>query len=116
MDSESDSTVLVKSQPPTLDELRSKLLSFCQKHTVQRLEVFGSVAEGTAKPGSDIDLMITLKPGSAESLHEFVGLQLELEDLLGCPVDLLERLAVESMKNPFKRRSILSCVKLLYAA
>ena len=45
----------------------------------------------------------------------YVGLQLELEDLLGCPVDLLERLAVESMKNPFKRRSILSCVKLLYA-
>ena len=42
--------------------------------------------------------MIMLKPGSAESLHEFVGLQLELEDLLGCPVDLLERLAVESMK------------------
>jgi uncharacterized protein len=116
VDSESDSTVLVKSQPPILDELRSKLLSFCQKHTVQKLEVFGSVAEGTAKPGSDIDLMITLKPGSAESLHEFVGLQLELEDLLGCPVDLLERLAVESMKNPFKRRSILSCVKLLYAA
>jgi uncharacterized protein len=116
VDSESDSTVLVKSQPLTLDELRSKLLSFCQKHTVQKLEVFGSVAEGTAKPGSDIDLMITLKPGSAESLHEFVGLQLELEDLLGCPVDLLERLAVESMKNPFKRRSILSCVKLLYAA
>jgi predicted nucleotidyltransferase len=116
VDSESASTVLVKSQPPTLDELRSKLLSFCQKHTVQKLEVFGSVAEGTAKPGSDIDLMITLKPGSAESLHEFVGLQLELEDLLGCPVDLLERLAVESMKNPFKRRSMLSCVKLLYAA
>ena len=74
------------------------------------------MAEGTPKPGSDVDLMITLKPGSAKSLHEFVGLQLELEDLLGCPVDLLERSAVETMKNPFKRRSILSCVKLLYAA
>jgi predicted nucleotidyltransferase len=108
VDSESDSTVLVKSQPPAVDELRSKLLPFCEKHAVQKLEVFGSVAEGTPKPGSDIDLMITLKPGSAESLHEFVGLQLELEDLLGCPVHLLERSAVESMKNPFKRRSILA--------
>jgi len=53
---------------------------------------------------------------TVESLHEFVGLQLELEALLGCPVDLLEPSAVESMKNPFKRRSILCCVKLLYAA
>jgi hypothetical protein len=32
---------------------------------------------------------------------------LKLEDVLGCPVDLLERSAVESMKNPFKRRSML---------
>ena len=116
MDSDSDGTVLVRSQPPSVDELRSKLLSFCEKHAVQKLEVFGSVAEGTPKPGSDVDLMITLKPGSVESLHEFVGLQLELEALLGCSVDLLERFAVESMINPFKRRSILSCVKLLYAA
>ena len=116
VNSDSDSIVLVKSQPPTVDDLRSMLLSFCKKHGVQKLEVFGSVAEGTPKPGSDIDLMITLKPGSAKSLHEFVGLRLELEDLLGCPVDLLERSAVETMKNPFKRRSILSCVKLLYAA
>jgi predicted nucleotidyltransferase len=115
VDSKNNSTALVKSQPPTVDELQSKLLPFCEKHAVQKLEVFGSVAERTARVGSDIDLMITLKPGSAESLHEFVGLQLELEDLLGSPVDLLERAAVESMKNPFKRCSILSCVKLLYA-
>jgi predicted nucleotidyltransferase len=116
LDSDTDSTAVVKSLPPTVDDLRPKLRSFCEKHAVQKLEVFGSVAEGTPKPGSDVDLMITLEPGSAKSLHEFVGLQLELEDLLGCPVGLLERSAVEAMKNPFKRRSILSCVKLLYAA
>jgi predicted nucleotidyltransferase len=112
----SDSTVLLKASPPCVEELRSRVLPFCKKHSVQKLEVFGSVAEGTAKPGSDIDLLITLKPGSAESLPDFVGLQLELEELLSCSVDLLERSSVESMKNPFKRRSILSCVKLLYAA
>jgi predicted nucleotidyltransferase len=78
VDLESDGAVLVRSQPPTVDELRVKLLQFCEKHAVRKLEVFGSVAEGTAKPQSDIDLMITLNPGSAESLHEFVRLQLEI--------------------------------------
>ena len=48
---ESNSTVLVKSQPTTVDELRSKLLPFCEKHAVQKLEVFGSVAEGITRAG-----------------------------------------------------------------
>jgi predicted nucleotidyltransferase len=39
-------------------ELRKRLLSFCQKHPITKLEVFGSVADGTAKPGSDVDLMV----------------------------------------------------------
>jgi predicted nucleotidyltransferase len=47
---------------------------------------------------------------------DFLGLKLELEDLLGCWVDLLERRSLKQMKNPFKGQSILSCVKMIYAA
>ena len=50
--------------PPTVQELRKRLLSFCQKHPITKLEVFGSVADGTAKPGSDVDLMVTFRPGA----------------------------------------------------
>ena len=64
---------------------------------------------------ADVDLIVTFKAGAQVSLFNFVALKLELEGLLGCPVDLLERPLVESMKNPFKRRSILSCVKPIYA-
>jgi uncharacterized protein len=102
--------------PLSLADLRRILPEFCRKHSIARLEVFGSLADGTARPGSDIDFLVTLAPGSVESLLDFVSLQLELEDLLGCPVDLLERSSVESMNNPFKRRSILACVKPVYAA
>jgi len=105
-----------KTPPPTVDELRRLLGPFCKKHSVARLEVFGSVAEGTAKAGSDVDLIVTFKAGAQVSLFDFVALKLEFEGLLGCPVDLLERPLVESMKNPFKRRSILSCVKPIYAS
>lgn len=105
-----------KTVPPSVDELREVLLRFCKKHPIAKLEVFGSVAEGTAKSGSDVDLMVTFKAGLEASLFDFLDLKLELEDLLGCPVDLLERPLVESMKNPFKRRSILSCVLPVYAS
>jgi len=47
------------------------LLPFCQKHAVQKLEVFGSVAEGTAKPGSDVDLLVTFQPGAKIGADEF---------------------------------------------
>jgi hypothetical protein len=52
-----------KPFPPTVQELRKRLPSFCQKHPIAKLEVFGSVADGTAKLGSDVDLMVTFRPG-----------------------------------------------------
>lgn len=49
--------------------------------------VFGSVARGAAKPGSDIDLVA--KSPSGFSLFDMVDLAGALEDLLGVRVDLV---------------------------
>jgi predicted nucleotidyltransferase len=111
---ESDNKVLVSAQPPTAEQLRYMLLPFCQKHAVQTLEVFGSVAQGTEKPGSDVDLLVTFQP-DAKIGAEFVNMISELEELLDCPVDLLERESVEAMENWIKRKSILSCTATIYA-
>jgi uncharacterized protein len=92
--------------PPTVPELRKRLLSFCQKHPITKLEVFGSVADGTAKPGSDVDLMVTFRPG-AKVGTEFLDMISELEEQLGCSVDLLESESVATMENWIKRKSIL---------
>jgi uncharacterized protein len=100
--------------PPSLDQLRRQLLPFCRKYPIARLEVFGSIADGTATPKSDVDLMVTFDPGVRVG-KEFFTMALELEDILGCQIDLVERAAIERMKNPFKRRSILSCTQLVYA-
>jgi len=102
------------AEPPRLNQLRRLLLPFCRKYPIARLEVFGSVADGTAAPTSDVDLMVTFDPGVRVG-KEFFAMALELEDILGRPVDLVERAAVERMKNPFKRHSILSCTQLVYA-
>ena len=101
--------------PPTLDELKSRLVSFCQRHGVARLEVFGSLARGEPHPGSDIDLLVTFRP----DIHlgwDFFELHKELEDILGCEVDLLTRRSVEQDQNSIRRRSILQSTREIYAA
>ncbi len=49
--------------------------------------VFGSALHGTDKDGSDLDLLVDALPGA--TLFDLGGLQVELEELLGVPVDLL---------------------------
>jgi uncharacterized protein len=100
---------------PTLDELKSRLAPFCQRHGVARLEVFGSLARGEAQPGSDVDLLVTFQPG----VHlgwDFFDLNKELEDILGCEVDLLTRRSVEQDSNSIRRHSILESTREIYAA
>lgn len=49
--------------------------------------VFGSVLHGKAGQNSDIDILVDALPGA--TLFDLGGLQQELQDLLGAPVDLL---------------------------
>lgn len=49
--------------------------------------VFGSVLRGDDVEGSDLDLLVDALPGA--TLFDLGGLQVELEALLGVPVDVL---------------------------
>lgn len=49
--------------------------------------VFGSVLHGTDRDGSDLDLLVDALPGA--TLFDLGGLQIELEQLLGVPVDVV---------------------------
>jgi len=100
--------------PPSIDEISRRIPSFCQHHGIARVEVFGSVATGEALPGSDLDLMVTFRPGVEPGL-DFFAMQDELEQILGCPVDLLTRRSVERGDNPIRRQSILKSAREVYA-
>ena len=102
-------------KPPSLDELRAAVHSVCQARAVARMEVFGSLAQGTSRPGSDVDLIVEFLPDANIGLFEMGELKEELEDRLGCPVDLLSRRAVENSRNPIRRRVILSNPVTIYA-
>lgn len=49
--------------------------------------VFGSVLHGTDIDGSDLDLLVDPQPGT--TLFDLGGLQVELEEMLGVPVDVV---------------------------
>mgnify|MGYP005850029371 CR=1 FL=1 len=51
------------------------------------VRVFGSVLYGKDEDGSDLDLLVDPLPGV--TLFDLGGLQVDLEDILGVPVDLL---------------------------
>ena len=49
--------------------------------------VFGSAVGGADEEGSDLDILVDALPGA--TLFDLGALQVELEDLLGVPVDLV---------------------------
>ena len=40
-----------------------RLAAICDRYGISELQIFGSRARGTARPGSDIDVLYTLRPG-----------------------------------------------------
>lgn len=75
-------------KPSTSLELkRNEVRAAASRFRTANLRVFGSVAHGDDKDGSDIDFLVDALPGA--TLFDLGGLQVELEELLGVQVDLL---------------------------
>ena len=94
----------------TVEVLKKKaaeIRRIARAHGVVRLRVFGSHASGTATASSDLDLLIDLKP--KRDLLDLVGFKLDLEDLLGCEVDVV----TEGSLSPYLRTRILRAAKPL---
>lgn len=59
------------------------LARFCERHHICRLALFGSQLKGTARPDSDIDLLVEFEPDQTPGLLALAGMELELATLLG---------------------------------
>ena len=66
---------------------RARILAIASKHGAEHLRAFGSVVRGEDRPGSDIDLLVTMQPG--RDLLDLVGLAQELEELLHQKMDVV---------------------------
>lgn len=77
-------------KPRRIDQVvrskRAAILRAAKKWGASNVRVFGSVATGTAGPDSDVDFLVDFEPD--RGLMAQAGLALELEEILGCKVDL----------------------------
>jgi len=94
----------------TLQYDEEALTTLCVKHHVRRLDLFGSRAKGTARDGSDVDLLVEFEPEHVPGLLGFLALQEELADLLEEDVDLVSSGGL----SPYMRDEILSSRSSLY--
>ncbi len=70
-----------------LDQKRNAVRDAASRFRTTNPRVFGSTLHGDDHDGSDLDLLVDALPGA--TLFDLGGLQVELEELLGVPVDLL---------------------------
>jgi len=71
----------------TLSQKRADILRLAEARRVADVRVFGSVARGDNTGASDVDFLVRPQPGC--SLFELGGLLMDLQDLLGCKVDVV---------------------------
>ncbi|HET9679956.1 MAG TPA: nucleotidyltransferase family protein [Gammaproteobacteria bacterium] len=73
--------------------------ALAERYGVTDIALFGSTARDVAHEGSDVDILVSFD-GPATSKRYF-GVQLFLEDLFGCPVDLVTNKALRSELRPY---------------
>ena len=86
----------------SIEKRRAEIREICQRHGVETIRVFGSVARGDAGADSDLDLLVTVGPNPGPWFPG--GLIADLEELLGCRVEVV----TEAGLNEHLRDNVLS--------
>jgi predicted nucleotidyltransferase len=94
----------------------ARLADFCRRWKITRLEAFGSVLRSDYRPDSDVDLLATFADDAHCTLFDRVRMRDELTAILGRPVDLVNRRAIERSRNWIRRAGILESAEPWYDA
>ena len=78
---------------------RGQIMILAAKHGARNNRVFGSVARGEERPGSDSDFLVEMAPD--RSLLDVRGLQMDLQERLAQRVDVVTR---KGLKRRFLSR------------
>ena len=95
------------SHDELLSTKREEILRIAARYGAYNVRIFGSVAGGEADDQSDIDLLIDMEP--KRSLLDLAGLWVDLEELLGCKVDVVPE---DSLHERIKDRVLREAIAL----
>jgi len=87
---------------------QERISDFSRRWNLAEFALFGSVMRDDFRPDSDVDVLVSFAPDAHWSLGDFVDMQLELSEIFGRQVDLVER---SGLQNPFMRREILNSLE-----
>lgn len=83
------------------------LEDFCQRNGIVRMSLFGSALRDDFTAASDFDLLVTFNEQVEWGIFDLVRMRYDLADILGRPVDLVERKSIERSQNAVRQRAIL---------
>jgi predicted nucleotidyltransferase len=78
---------------------RDAVLSIAARHGVSRVRLFGSVARGEERPGSDIDLLIDLDDD--RGFGDYLGFVEDIERLFGRRVEAVLNRSLSPHLRPY---------------
>jgi uncharacterized protein len=87
---------------PLIETHRTELLALAHKRGVTGVRVFGSMSRSDVNDSSDVDLLVTLAPGT--SALALGGLLLDAQELLGRRVDVV----TEASLHPALRERVMA--------
>ena len=86
---------------------RDAILALARQYGAHDVRIFGSIARGDATEASDLDLIVHFDPD--RSLFDHGGLLMDLQDLLGVKVDVIDE---EGMRPRFRQHVMKEAVAL----
>lgn len=88
----------------SIADIQKKLTPVFRAHNIKRAALFGSAARGDSRPGSDVDIVVTLgKPMGLISYSRFVE---KIEQSLGRKADVVTEKGLNKFIRPYVEREM----------
>ncbi len=91
-----------------------EIATFCLRHRVRKLSLFGSVLRDDFRKDSDVDVLVDFETEAYYTFADLMQMEAELEAILGRKVDLGEEQSVANDPNYIRRKAILNSAQVIY--
>ena len=92
---------------------RESLAKFCRTWRIRELSIFGSALRDDFGPDSDLDFLVSFEPQAGWDLWDLVSMRDDLMSIAGREVDIVVK---EALRNPYRRKEILTHREVIHAA